>query len=304
MKRFSRGLEKTRSGIARGFQRLGLGTRPLDPTALEDLEELLITSDLGVHASHRFLHILDEENKKGNIKTLEDIKNCLKGVMKSLLAPSTFDFSKWVHRKEKPFVVLVVGVNGVGKTTTIGKLAYRFTSEGKKVTLAAGDTFRAAAIEQLELWGKRVGAEVVKQQSGSDPAAVIFDALAAGRARGTDIVIADTAGRLHTKAPLMEELKKIKRVMQKEISNSPHEILMVLDGTTGQNSLSQARLFHEAVGITGLALTKMDGTAKGGMVIAIYDELKIPVRFIGVGEDPEDLQPFQAEAFVEALLGS
>jgi fused signal recognition particle receptor len=224
--------------------------------------------------------------------------------MKTLLAPCTFDFADWVHPQIKPFVILVVGVNGVGKTTTIGKLAHRFTAEGKKVTLAAGDTFRAAAVEQLEIWGKRVGADVVKQQSGSDPAAVIFDALAAGRARGTDIVIADTAGRLHTKAPLMEELKKIKRVMQKEDSASPHEILLVLDGTIGQNSLSQTRLFHEAVGVTGLALTKLDGTAKGGIVVAIYDELKIPIRFIGVGEAPEDLQPFQAEAFVEALLGS
>jgi fused signal recognition particle receptor len=197
----------------------------------------------------------------------------------------------------------VVGINGVGKTTTIGKLAHRFANEGKKVLLAAGDTFRAAAVEQLEIWGSRVSVDVVKQQSGADPSAVIFDALAAAKARGSDVVIADTAGRLHTKTHLMEELKKIKRVMAKEIPGSPHEVLLVLDATTGQNALSQARLFHEAVGVSGIVLTKLDGTAKGGIVIAIYEELKIPIRFIGIGEAPEDLQPFQADAFVEALLG-
>ncbi len=303
IKRLSEGLGRTRSGIAKGLERIGFGPRALDPTALEDLEEVLITSDIGVHASQRLLKTLDEENKKGNIKNLQELRNCLRKIMKDLLEPSGFQFSEWLQARVKPFVILVVGVNGVGKTTTIGKLAHRFVHEGKKVTLAAGDTFRAAAVEQLELWGKRVGAEVVRQQSGSDPAAVIFDALAAGKARGSDILIADTAGRLHTKAPLMEELKKIKRVMQKEMTSSPHEVLLVLDGTTGQNALSQARLFHEAVGVTGIALTKLDGTAKGGIVLSIYNELKIPIRLIGIGEAPEDLQPFQAEPFVDALMG-
>ena len=302
IKRLSEGLKKTRLGLGNHLDRLRWG-KTLEPQTLEALEELLITADLGVHASQRFLAQLQDESKKGMIRNNQDLKAFLKRTMRTLLEPSNHHLKEWLNREEKPFVILVIGVNGAGKTTTIGKLAHQFIQEGKKVLLAAGDTFRAAAAEQLEIWGKRIGADVVRQQSGSDPASVIFDALAAARARGVDIVIADTAGRLHTKAPLMEELKKIKRVMQKEIPSSPHEVLLVLDGTTGQNAISQARLFHEAVGVTGLVLTKLDGTAKGGIVIAIYDEMGIPIRLIGIGESPEDLQAFQAEPFIEALLG-
>ena len=302
LKRLSEGLKKTRLGLGNHLDRLRWG-KTLEPQTLEELEELLITADLGVHASQRFLAQLQDESKKGMIRNNQDLKAFLKRTMRTLLEPSNHHLKEWLNREEKPFVILVIGVNGAGKTTTIGKLAHQFIQEGKKVLLAAGDTFRAAAAEQLEIWGKRIGADVVRQQSGSDPASVIFDALAAARARGVDIVIADTAGRLHTKAPLMEELKKIKRVMQKEIPSSPHEVLLVLDGTTGQNAISQARLFHEAVGVTGLVLTKLDGTAKGGIVIAIYDEMGIPIRLIGIGESPEDLQAFQAEPFIEALLG-
>ena len=302
LKRLSEGLKKTRLGLGNHLDRLRWG-KTLEPQTLEELEELLITADLGVHASQRFLTQLQDESKKGMIRNNQDLKAFLKRAMRTLLEPSNHHLKEWLNREEKPFVILVIGVNGAGKTTTIGKLAHQFIQEGKKVLLAAGDTFRAAAAEQLEIWGKRIGADVVRQQSGSDPASVIFDALAAARARGVDIVIADTAGRLHTKAPLMEELKKIKRVMQKEIPSSPHEVLLVLDGTTGQNAISQARLFHEAVGVTGLVLTKLDGTAKGGIVIAIYDEMGIPIRLIGIGESPEDLQAFQAEPFIEALLG-
>ena len=302
IKRLSEGLKKTRVGLSNHLDRLRWG-KTLEPQTLEELEELLITADLGVHASQGFLAHLQDESKKGMIRNKQDLRAFLKRVMRTLLEPSNHHLEAWLNREEKPFVILVIGVNGAGKTTTIGKLAHQFIQEGKKVLLAAGDTFRAAAAEQLEIWGKRIGADVVRQQSGSDPASVIFDALAAARARGVDIVIADTAGRLHTKAPLMEELKKIKRVMQKEIPSSPHEVLLVLDGTTGQNAISQARLFHEAVGVTGLVLTKLDGTAKGGIVIAIYDEMGIPIRLIGIGESPEDLQAFQAEPFIEALLG-
>ncbi|HBA26949.1 MAG TPA: signal recognition particle-docking protein FtsY, partial [Nitrospinae bacterium] len=199
-------------------------------------------------------------------------------------------------------VILIVGVNGSGKTTTIGKLASRYMKEGKKVLLAAGDTFRAAAIEQLEIWGKRSGCTVIKHQSGADPSAVIYDAVQSAKAREYDILIADTAGRLHTKVNLMEEMKKVKRIMGRELQGAPHEILMVLDATTGQNAVSQAKLFNEAVGITGIALTKLDGTAKGGVVINIIDELKIPVKLIGVGEGVDDLREFEPEAFVEALF--
>ena len=302
LKRLSEGLKKTRIGLASHLDRLRWG-KTLESETLETLEELLITSDLGVRSSQRFLTQLQDKSKKGLIRNNQDLKAFLKRTMKTLLEPSNFHLKEWLNREEKPFVILVIGVNGAGKTTTIGKLAHQFIQEGKKVLLAAGDTFRAAAAEQLEIWGQRIGADVVRQQSGSDPASVIFDALSAAKARGADIVIADTAGRLHTKAPLMEELKKIKRVMQKEIPSSPHEILLILDGTTGQNAISQAKLFDEAVGVTGLVITKLDGTAKGGVVIGIYDEMGIPIRLIGFGESPEDLQAFQAEPFIEALLG-
>jgi fused signal recognition particle receptor len=201
-----------------------------------------------------------------------------------------------------PFVIMVIGVNGTGKTTTLSKMAQKFKGQGKSVLLVAGDTFRAAAIEQLEIWGQRVGCEVIKHQSGSDPSAVVFDALKAGKARGSDIIIVDTAGRLHTKVNLMEELKKVKRVMAREVPNSPHEILLVLDATTGQNAISQAKMFNRELGVTGIVLTKLDGTAKGGILVSLSDELKIPIRYIGIGEKADDLREFNARDFVDALF--
>ncbi|MBI5888366.1 MAG: signal recognition particle-docking protein FtsY [Deltaproteobacteria bacterium] len=261
------------------------------------LEEALITSDVGVKTASEIVDGLravmagrDEEKLKGCLKSA--IYNILKQVERPLE----------IGVNQKPFVLMALGVNGVGKTTTIGKLAARYSSSGKSVMLAAGDTFRSAAIEQLELWGGRVGCPVIKQAHGGDPGAVVFDAIRAARARGTDVLILDTAGRLHTKSNLMAELKKIKRVIDREMPGAPHENLLVLDASTGQNALNQARMFNEAIGVTGIALTKLDGTAKGGIIIAIANELKIPIRFIGVGETADDLKDFNAGEFVDALI--
>jgi len=261
------------------------------------LEESLITSDVGVKTSSEIVDGLrgvlagrDEEKLKGHLKS------AIYSILKQVEMPLNIDIN------QKPFVLMAIGVNGVGKTTTIGKLAARYSSSGKSVMLAAGDTFRAAAIEQLELWGGRAGCPVIKQAHGGDPGAVVFDAIRAARARGTDMLILDTAGRLHTKSNLMEELKKIKRVIDREMPGAPHENLLVLDASTGQNALNQARLFNEAIGVTGIALTKLDGTAKGGIIIAIANELKIPIRFIGVGETADDLKDFNARDFVDALI--
>ncbi len=262
---------------------------------LDALEEALISSDVGVKTSSSIVDGLrsvmagrDEEKLKSHLKS--SIYNILREVEMPLVI------------RGRPFVIMALGVNGVGKTTTIGKLAARYSSSGKSVLLAAGDTFRAAAVEQLDLWGGRAGCPVIKQAHGGDPGAVAFDAVKAARARGTDIVILDTAGRLHTKTNLMEELKKVKRVVEREVPGAPHENLLVLDASTGQNALSQARMFNEAIGVTGIALTKLDGTAKGGIIIAIAGELKIPIRFIGVGETAEDLKDFSAQEFVDALI--
>ncbi|MBI3582590.1 MAG: signal recognition particle-docking protein FtsY [Nitrospinae bacterium] len=294
------GLSKTRSGFLSGLNNI-IGRGKIDEDFFEGLEELLITADVGVHSASRIISGLREDVKKNKLKEPKDVEQYLKSeilkIIKSL-QPSAFS----LQPKSNPFVIMVIGVNGSGKTTTIGKLASRYMKEGKKVLLAAGDTFRAAAIEQLEIWGKRSGCTVIKHQSGADPSAVIYDAVQSAKAREYDILIADTAGRLHTKVNLMEEMKKIKRIMGRELQGAPHEILMVLDATTGQNAVSQARLFNEAVGITGIALTKLDGTAKGGVVINIIDELKIPVKLIGVGEGVDDLREFEPEAFVEALF--
>ncbi len=289
-----KGLEKTRKGF---LERVGsLFTGGIDEKALEKLEEALILADVGPKATETIINAIREKSKETGIK---DLKGLLKGELLNLLGPQ-----EALNLPEKgPAVFMIVGVNGVGKTTTIGKLCHRFRSEGKSVIIAASDTFRAAAIEQLEIWAKRTGAQLVRHQMGSDPAAVAFDALQSAKAKGTDFVIIDTAGRLHTKTPLMEELKKIKRVIQKVIPEAPHESLLVLDATTGQNGLSQARLFHESIGVTGIALTKLDGTSKGGIVFAIKKELNIPVKLIGVGEGPEDLQDFKPVEFVEALIG-
>ncbi len=291
-------LQRTREALSGGLERVFKGRKVVDAELLEDLEELLITADLGVETSLFLIQALQEKLKRRELGDVERLKAALKAEMVALLTgPAPQPLSA------RPRVVLLVGVNGVGKTTTLAKLAHRDRTQGLTTLLVAGDTFRAAAVEQLEIWGERVGAAVVKQKTGADPAAVVFDGLAAALARGVDTVYVDTAGRLHTKVNLMEELKKIHRTTAKKIPGAPHEVLLILDATTGQNALNQARLFHEAVGVTGLILTKMDGTAKGGVALAVVHETGIPLKYIGVGEAMEDLRPFDAEAFVEAILG-
>jgi fused signal recognition particle receptor len=274
--------------------------RQIDATILEELETRLLSADVGVAATER---ILDELRRRVARRELTDARaliDALRASVVEILAPCAKPLV--IARAERPFVVLVVGVNGSGKTTTIGKLARRCSEEGRSVLLAAGDTFRAAAIEQLKVWAERSRAEFAAQNPGADPGAVVFDALQAARARGTEVLLADTAGRLHSQSHLMEELKKVRRVIQRVDPGAPHEVLLVLDANQGQNALSQARQFREAVGVTGLVLTKLDGTAKGGIVIAIADELKIPIRYIGIGEGVEDFGEFDAEAFAAALL--
>lgn len=295
--RLKEGLTKTRKGFIEKVESLFTG-RKIDEESLLELEEILITADVGMKAVEEIMVSLREKAKKGEVKDATSLKEVLKKEMVSILNhPHTL-----VAHGNRPFVILAVGVNGVGKTTTIGKLASRFHSQGLSVLLAAGDTFRAAGIEQLEIWAKRANAQFVKHQSGSDPAAVAFDAIAAAQHRGTDVVIIDTAGRLHTKSPLMEELKKVKRVIEKAMPGAPQEILLVVDATTGQNALRQAEMFNNTIGVTGVALTKLDGTAKGGIVFAIKKELGIPVRLIGIGESLDDLRDFNPEEFVEALF--
>ncbi|MEK7197225.1 MAG: signal recognition particle-docking protein FtsY [Nitrospirota bacterium] len=291
------GLAKTRKGFVEKVESI-FSKGKIDKETIEELEEALITSDVGIHAAQEIVNFLREKIRKGEIEDTLSAREALKKEMASLLGSS----APVVLFGERPFVILTVGVNGVGKTTTIGKLASRFTSEGHSVLLGASDTFRAAAIEQLEIWAKRAGASIVKHQSGSDPAAVAFDAIESARHKKIDVVIIDTAGRLHTKSPLMEELKKVKRVVQKAMPLAPQEVLLVVDATTGQNALRQAQIFNEAIGITGVALTKLDGTAKGGIVFAIKKELGIPVRLIGVGEGVDDLRDFDPKEFVEALF--
>jgi fused signal recognition particle receptor len=295
--RLKEGLTKTRKGFIEKVESLFTG-RKIDEESLLELEEILITADVGMKAVEEIMVSLREKAKKGEVKDATSLKEVLKKEMVSILNhPHTL-----VAHGNRPFVILAVGVNGVGKTTTIGKLASRFHSQGLSVLLAAGDTFRAAGIEQLEIWAQRANAQFIKHQSGSDPAAVAFDAIAAAQHRGTDVVIIDTAGRLHTKSPLMEELKKVKRVIEKAMPGAPQEILLVVDATTGQNALRQAEMFNETIGVTGVALTKLDGTAKGGIVFAIKKELGIPVRLIGIGESLDDLRDFNPEEFVEALF--
>jgi len=292
------GLSKTRNAIIESAEALFLN-RTIDESLLEEFEELLIMADVGPQSATSIISGLRERINKGKIRDISDLKVALKEEIKNILREGT----KIICAGEKPYVILAVGVNGVGKTTTIGKLARHFTDNGFTVTLAAADTFRAAAIEQLEIWAKRAGAQIVKHRGGADPAAVAFDAVTSAKAKNIDIVIIDTAGRLHTKVNLMEELKKIKRIVSREISYAPHEVLLVVDATSGQNAINQAKMFNEAVGVTGIALTKLDGTAKGGIILAINKELGIPVKLIGVGEGIDDLQDFNAEEFVEALFG-
>ena len=297
--RLKDGLTKTRQGFIGRVEDVFRG-RKIDDATVDEFEEILITSDIGMEATAAIIEDLRSQVRKGAIKDYEGLKGFLREEMLRILGlPQPF-----VLYQERPFVVLTVGVNGVGKTTTIGKLASRLTSEGHGVIIAASDTFRAAAIEQLEIWAERSGAQLVRHQSGSDPAAVAFDAVEAAKARGVDVVIVDTAGRLHTKSPLMEELKKIKRVIHRSVPGAPHETLLVVDATTGQNALIQAKVFNDAIGITGIALTKLDGTSRGGIVFAIKKELNIPVRLIGVGEGVEDLRDFIPREFVDALLGN
>jgi fused signal recognition particle receptor len=291
------GLTKTRDILTTDIDDLFSSKKQIDDDMLEDLEELLITSDIGVRTAMDLMKIITQKASK--IESPQALKKVLKQELLSLLKGIK---SEPPTRASKPHVVMVVGVNGVGKTTTIGKLAAGASEKGERVLIAAADTFRAAAIEQLTIWAERSGAQIVKHKAEADPAAVAFDSMEAAIAREVDTVFVDTAGRLHTKVNLMEELKKIKRTIANKISDAPHEVLLVLDATTGQNALSQAKLFHEAIGITGLALTKLDGTAKGGIVISISQTLDIPLQYIGVGEGIEDLQPFDPEQFAEALF--
>ena len=291
------GLSKTRASILNGVEQVLSSFTKIDEELFEELEESLIMSDIGVETSIYIMNKVREIVKEERIKEVSEIKNVIIRVISNILEEDTQEFSL-----KSPTVILVIGVNGVGKTTTIGKLANNYKKEGKKVILAAGDTFRAAAIDQLQVWGERSDIDVIKHQEGSDPAAVVFDAIQAGKARGADLLICDTAGRLHNKKNLMEELKKIARIVNRENPDAQIETLLVLDATTGQNALQQAKLFSEVSDITGIVLTKLDGTAKGGVVIAIKNELKIPVRFIGVGEGIEDLRPFDAKEFSKALF--
>ena len=295
--RLKDGLSKTRKGFSEKVDSIFAG-RAVNEETLEELEETLILSDIGAHSAAEIVQHLRENAARAGARGVGPVKDFLKKELESLLGSS----SPLVVFGDKPFVILAIGVNGVGKTTTIGKLASRLRDQGHSVLLAAGDTFRAAAIEQLEIWAARAGAQLVKHQSGSDPSAVVFDAVEAARARKVDVVIVDTAGRLHTKSALMEELKKVQRVCGKAMQGAPQEVLLVVDATNGQNALRQARLFDEAVGVTGIALTKLDGTAKGGIVFAIKKELNIPVKLIGVGEGIEDLQDFVPGDFVRALF--
>ncbi len=299
-KRLKYGLSKTNEGLVKKIDRAVLGKKQIDDELMEELEEVLLTADIGVKTAYDLLEAVQEKVRRKELSDADALKNCLKDEILTLLKSDEAPLD--ISKGSTPFVMMVIGVNGVGKTTTIGKLASRFKSEGKKVIIGAGDTFRAAAIEQLSIWGERCQIEVIKHQDGSDPAAVAYDATEAAKARGADILILDTAGRLHTKTNLMEELKKLKRVMTKVIPDAPHEVLLVLDAATGQNAISQAKLFNEAIGVTGLAVTKLDGTPKGGVVIGIADELKIPIRYIGIGEKVEDLRDFDASEFVEALF--
>ena len=299
--RMQQGLAKTRSSLVGRMDALLGSHAKLDDEFLEELEEILITADFGMQATQELVQALT-----GRLKEIDQREpgQLHKVIGEEIRARLKTGESKWPTPDSGPLVILVVGVNGVGKTTTIGKMAKQFSDQGKKVVLGAGDTFRAAAAEQLEIWGTRAGAEVIRHAEGSDPGAVVFDAAKAAVARKADVLILDTAGRLHTKVNLMEELKKIRRIVDREIPGAPHETLLVLDATTGQNALIQARMFQEAVEVSGIALTKLDGTAKGGIVVAINTQLDLPVRLIGVGEGVADLRPFDADEFIAALFAN
>ena len=292
------GLKKTRDNITQRIDQLLVSMGKIDEDLFEELEEILITSDVGVETTLRIIEDLKARVKKEKITNAMDVKQLLKEEIANLLGSD----KATLKLGTRPSVIVVIGVNGVGKTTSIGKLCHVLKQQGKKVIMAAGDTFRAAAIDQLEIWAKRAGVDIIRHTEGADPSAVIFDAIVAAKARNYDVIVCDTAGRLHTKKNLMEELKKVFRIIQRELPDADVEMLLVLDATTGQNAVSQAKNFTEAAGVTGLVLTKLDGTAKGGIVVSIKTELDIPVKFIGVGEQIDDLQPFQPKEFVEALF--
>lgn len=298
--RLKKGLTKTRENLTNKIEKLVIGYADIDDELLDELEETLIMADVGIETTERLMTAVRKGIKKKEINSPDDLRPFLQKEITAILSEGENE----THvAEEGPTVLLVIGVNGAGKTTTIGKLAAYYKGEGKKVLLAAADTFRAAAIDQLESWGEHTGVPVIKHEEGSDPAAVAFDAVKAAKARDVDVLIIDTAGRLQTKSNLMQELEKINRVIGREIKGAPHETLLVLDATTGQNAVSQAELFTKAAPITGVVLTKLDGTAKGGVVIGIKSRLKIPVKWIGVGESVEDLRPFDAEEFARALFG-
>ncbi len=303
--KLSGGLEKTKDSIFKKLSRAVVGKSKVDDDFLDELEEILISSDVGVNTTVKIIERLEQRVAKDKFFGLKELNNLLKEEIKELLSENkaNTDLNSWEKPDGNPYVIMVVGVNGVGKTTSIGKLAWKFKNEGKKVVLGAADTFRAAAVEQLDIWANRIDVPIVKQKTGSDPASVAFDALSSAKANDADVVIIDTAGRLHNKINLMNELTKVKRVMQKIIPDAPHEILLVLDGSTGQNAFEQAKQFTKATEVNALAVTKLDGTAKGGVVIGISDQFKIPVKYIGIGEQKEDLQIFDKDAFVNSLFG-
>ena len=303
LKKLTERLAKTRESFTHRLDELFLGKKKIDADLFDDLEEILVTADLGINTTQEILEFARKRVKRDSLSDPQALKVLLKEHIRSLITEHNQPVEMTLN-EEGPFVIMVIGVNGVGKTTTIGKIARKFQNSGHSVMLVAADTFRAAASSQLKIWGERNDVRVVAQHEGADPSSVVFDAMGIAKSKGYDVVLVDTAGRLHTKANLMEELKKIKRVMAKKLKGAPHEILLVIDATTGQNGISQALLFDEAVGITGIALTKLDGTAKGGIVANITRELKTPIRFIGVGEQIDDLRDFNADEFVEALFES
>ena len=300
------GLEKTKHSVFDKIQRAVMGKSTVDDEVLDNLEEALITSDIGVETTLKIIKRIEERVARDKYVSTSELNGIMRDEIAALLTENnSADNDDWdLPTDHRPYVILVVGVNGVGKTTTIGKLAYQFKKSGKKVYLGAADTFRAAAVEQISIWGERVGVPVIKQQMGSDPASVAFDTLSSAKANGADVVIIDTAGRLHNKVGLMTELKKIKDVMKKVLPEAPDEVLLVLDGSTGQNAFEQAKQFAQVTQITSLAITKLDGTAKGGVVIGISDQLKVPVKYIGLGESMESLQLFNRRQFVDSLFSA
>ncbi|MGB2246841.1 MAG: signal recognition particle-docking protein FtsY, partial [Alcanivorax sediminis] len=298
--RMKQGMSKTRKGLGKGLADLLVGAKEIDDEIFEEIETQLLVADVGVEATDVIIEALTDQVSREELVDADALYESLQNELRKLLVP--VDQPMVIDGSKKPYVILMVGVNGVGKTTTIGKLACRFKAEGKSVMLAAGDTFRAAAVEQLQVWGERNDIPVVAQHTGADSASVVYDAVQAAQSRNVDILIADTAGRLHTRGNLMDELTKVTRVMKKLIPDAPHEVLLVLDAGTGQNAINQAEQFRDAAGVTGLALTKLDGTAKGGILFALAKRTGLPIRFIGVGERLEDLRPFHAEEFVQALF--